>query len=324
MNNFVETKAQIRDLVNEQVVPGVSFGFINGDKSETTIYGDKSWQPEKEKLVGDELHDLASLTKVMGTIPLILKLIDEKKLQLTDQVNQYLPDFKDDRVQLIHLLTHTSGIDGYIPDRDKLDAEQLINALLNLPVTANFEKVVKYTDTGLIFLGLIIEKLYQEPVQQAIVEQILKPWELEDTTFQPVESRCVPTYKLNGSFLKGIPNDPKARQLKAQCGSAGMFSTLDDVMKFSKIMLQPKYQFLYHNYTKLDPGRSLGWDIKPDGEGQVLFHTGYTGHFIALDHQNQTAMVVLTNRVHPIENNQIFLSRRDTILNSFLKEDHAI
>ncbi|WP_125769737.1 serine hydrolase domain-containing protein [Companilactobacillus furfuricola] len=324
MNIFLETKAQIRDLVNSQVVPGVSYGFISGNKSETDIYGNKSWQLDKEALVGDELHDLASLTKVMGTIPLILKMIAENKIHLDDPVNRYLPGFKDNRVQLIHLLTHTSGIDGYIPDRDKLDAQQLIKALLDLPVTANFDRVVKYTDTGLIFLGLIVEKIYQKPVQQAIVEQILKPWELEDTTFEPVESRCIPTYKLNGSFLTGIPNDPKARQLGAQCGSAGMFSTLSDVMKFSKIMLEPRFQFLYHNFTKLNPGRSLGWDIKPDGSGQVLFHTGYTGHFIALDYQNQTAMVVLTNRVHPIENNQIFLNRRDTVLNSFLQEDHVL
>lgn len=324
MNNFVETKAQIRDLVNSQVVPGVSYGFIKGDQSETDIYGDKAWQPEKEPLVGDELHDLASLTKVMGTVPLILKLVEQKKIQLTDRVDQYLPEFKDDRVQLIHLLTHTSGIDGYIPDRDLLTAPQLIDALLKLPVTDNFDKVVKYTDTGLIFLGLIIEKIYQEPVQKAIVQEILRPWELEDTTFTPVESRCVPTYRVGNDFLTGIPNDPKARQLKAQCGSAGMFSNLADVMKFAQIMLRPKYQFLYHNYTNLNPGRSLGWDIKPDSDGQVLFHTGYTGHFIALDYQNQTAMVVLTNRVHPIEHNQIFLERRETILDSFLQEDHSL
>ncbi|WP_125708047.1 serine hydrolase domain-containing protein [Companilactobacillus zhongbaensis] len=324
MNIFVETKAQIEDLVNSQVVPGVSFGFIKDGKSETHILGDKSWQPTREPLVGDELHDLASLTKIMGTVPLILKLVDDKRIKLTDPVSQYLPAFKDNRVQLIHLLTHTSGIDGYIPDRDKLDAQELIDALLQLPVTENFNKVVKYTDTGLIFLGLIIEKIYQKPVQTAIVDEILEPWELEDTTFTPVESRCVPTYRVDGSFLTGIPNDPKARQLKEHCGSAGMFSTLEDVMKFAEIMLQPKYQFLYHNYTDLNPGRSLGWDIQPDANGQVLFHTGYTGHFIALDYQNQTAMVVLTNRVHPIEHNQIFLERRQTILDSFLEEDHVL
>lgn len=321
MNNFVETNAQIRDLVNQQVVPGASYAFIEGTHVDKHVLGYKSWQPEKTLLSGDELYDLASLTKVMGTIPLILKMIDENKISLHDPVSKYLPEFRDQRVEISHLLTHTSGIAGYIPNRDSLDAQELIAALLNLPVTDNFDKLVKYTDTGMIMLGLIAEKIYGEPVQDIIVKEILDSWELEDSTFDPVESRCTPTYPVNGEMLIGIPNDPKARQLGRRCGSAGMFSNLDDVVKFAQIMLQPQYEFLYHNFTKLDPGRSLGWDVKPDGQGRVLFHTGYTGHFIALDYQTQKAMVVLTNRVHPIEHNEIFLLRRETILASFLEEN---
>lgn len=321
MNKFFETEAQIRDLVNSQVVPGVSYGFIENGDTATNVIGDKSWQPEKIPLAGDELYDLASLTKVMGTIPLILKMIKEKQISLHDKVDQYLPQFKDNRVEIFHLLTHTSGIEGYIPDRDSLSSQELIDALLKLPVTDKFSKVVKYTDTGMIFLGLIIEKIYHQPVQKAIVEQILRPWELNDTTFDPMESRCVPTYRVNGEYLNGIPNDPKARQLGERCGSAGMFSNLSDVMKFAHIMLSKDFEYLYRDFTRLEPGRSLGWDIKPDNKGHVLFHTGYTGHFIALDYQTRSAMVVLSNRVHPIEDNQIFLARRDTILNQFLTED---
>jgi len=121
-------------------------------------------------------------------------------------------------------------------------------------------------------------------------------------------------------MLYGIANDPKARQLGKHCGSAGMFATLDDVMKFAQGMLSPDKEFLYHNFTTLNPGRSLGWDVKPDGSGHVLFHTGYTGEFLAVDYKHQTAMVVMTNRVHPVQYNQLFLERRDTILETFLNE----
>ncbi|APU71656.1 serine hydrolase [Companilactobacillus crustorum] len=320
MANFEETKAQIIDLVNKQIVPGASFGFINGPQMNNYSYGSKSWLPTITALKGDELHDLASLTKVMGTVPLILKLIDEKKLNLHDPIKKYLPTFSDERIEIFHLITHTSGIHGYIPNRDALNSEQLIQALLKLPVTDNFNKKVVYTDTGLIFLGLIIEKIYQMPVQSAIQKYILEPEGLRDTTFEPDVSRCVPTYVVEGQMLQGVPNDPKARQLGKHCGSAGMFSTIGDVMKFAADMLKPDKEFLYHNFTDLNPGRSLGWDVKPDGAGSVLFHTGYTGHFIALDYQRHNAMVVLTNRVHPRPNNQLFLERRDTILNSFLNE----
>ncbi|MFD1418801.1 serine hydrolase domain-containing protein [Companilactobacillus keshanensis] len=324
MKKFQETEAQILNLVNQRIVPGVSYGFIsNHGKQIKTSYdeanfaGNKSWQPEITPLAGNELYDLASLTKVMGTVPIILKLIDEKKLDLHDPIQKYLPQFKNDRVEIFHLLTHTSGIAGYIPDRDKLNDQELINALLNLPVTDNFNKKVVYTDTGMILLGLIIEKVYQEPVQKVIKNFVHETWNLEDATFDPEISRCTPTYPVDGKMLVGIPNDPKARQLGEHCGSAGMFDNLVDVMQFAKGMLQTDYKFLYKNFTDLNPGRSLGWDIKP---GNVLFHTGYTGHFIALDYQHQNAMIVLTNRVHPIEHNQIFLERRYTILDSFLNE----
>lgn len=320
MANFEETTAQIIDLVNKQVVPGVSFGFINSAQTSRFVYGNKQWVPEIKPLKGDELHDLASLTKVMGTVPLILQMVDQKMISLDDPVQKYLPKFSDDRVKLFHLITHTSGIKGYIPNRDALNCQQLIDALLKLPVTDTFDKKVVYTDTGLIFLGLIIEQFYKMPVQDAIMKYVVKPMGLKDATFEPDPERCVPTYPVNDKMLFGIPNDPKARQLGKHCGSAGMFATLDDVLKFAGEMLKPDKEFLYHNYTKLNPGRSLGWDIKPDGSGHVIFHTGYTGEFLAVDYQHQTAMVVMTNRVHPHQYNQIFLERRETILNKFLEE----
>ena len=320
MTSFEETKAQIIDLANKQIVPGVSFGFINSSQTQKYTYGNKSWVPEITPLKGDELHDLASLTKVMGTVPLILKMLDDKLIDLHDPVKKYLPKFKDDRVELFHLITHTSGIKGFIPNRDALSCEELIQALLALPVTDTFNKKVVYTDTGLIFLGLIAEKFYKMPVQDAIMKYIVEPEGLKDATFEPDPTRCVPTYPVAGKMLYGIPNDPKARQLGKHCGSAGMFATLDDVMKFARDMLKPDKEFLYHNYTKLNPGRSLGWDVKPDGSGHVLFHTGYTGEFLAVDYQHQNAMVVMTNRVHPNQYNEIFLQRRETILESFLNE----
>lgn len=131
MASFEETKAQIIDLVNKQVVPGVSFGFINSSQTQKYTYGNKSWVPEITPLKGDELHDLASLTKVMGTVPLVLKMLDDKLIDLHDPVSKYLPEFKDDRVELFHLITHTSGIKGFIPNRDALNCDQLIQALLH-------------------------------------------------------------------------------------------------------------------------------------------------------------------------------------------------
>lgn len=59
----------------------------------------------------------------------------------------------------------------------------------------------------------------------------------------------------------------------------------------------------------------------PEDQHPLIFHTGFTGTFILIDRQKQTAMIVLTNRVHPTGHNQIFLTMRQRIVDSFLAEN---
>ncbi len=76
------------------------------------------------------LYDVASLTKVVGTVPVIAQLIQKGTLSLDDPIKQYLPEFNDDRPTIRNLLTHTSGIAGYIPHRNELTAPELKKAFL--------------------------------------------------------------------------------------------------------------------------------------------------------------------------------------------------
>jgi CubicO group peptidase (beta-lactamase class C family) len=71
-------------------------------------------------------------------------------------------------------------------------------------------------------------------------------------------------------------------------------------------------------------GRSFGWDLRYDSKGQAcIYHTGYTGTFMLLDLATKQALIVLTNRIHPDEHNEIFLEKRDQIIATYLKEkDH--
>ena len=68
-------------------------------------------------------------------------------------------------------------------------------------------------------------------------------------------------------------------------------------------------------------GRSLGWDLRYRNDGvPCIYHTGYTGTFILIDRNSGCGLIVLSNRVHPSSNNQIFLDRRDIIISTFLDE----
>ncbi|WP_416353062.1 serine hydrolase domain-containing protein [Agrilactobacillus fermenti] len=332
---FEETKSLIQQLVQQKIVPGVSSALIDGAHTYISYLGDQQWLPEVKKLQPNYLYDLASLTKVMTTTPMILKLIQAQQLSLTTPIRRFLPGFQDERVQIWHLLTHTSGIGGYIPHRNELPPAELKQALLHLGVGPGFEQRVKYTDIGLIFLGYIIEAIYHEPVQKTLTQEILVPLNLNNTTFAPDPRLAIPTtYDDQTGLLRGIVHDPKARILGSHCASAGLFSNLADVVQFTQWILgqyQPEtapldqgtIQSLFHNYSQLpNQPRSLGWDIRLSAQDQhvLLYHTGYTGTFLIIDRQNQNALVVLTNRVHPKADNQAFLDQRDRIVDAFCQE----
>jgi beta-N-acetylhexosaminidase len=65
-----------------------------------------------------DLYDWASITKVTGPLPAIMKLVDEKKLDVNQPLSKYWPDFKNsnkENIKLADFLTHQSGIPAWIP-----------------------------------------------------------------------------------------------------------------------------------------------------------------------------------------------------------------
>lgn len=329
-----QTRTLLHQLVAKQIVPGAAYAII--EHQQLTYFGADGYcqlVPQKRKLHLNMLFDLASLTKVIGTTTVILELLSAGKLQLADQVTNFLPHFYDSQITIRELLTHTAAITGYIPHRNELSASELLAALNTLHTGSWVGQRVEYTDLGMIFLGEIIEKFYQRPVQQVITTEVLQPLKMDQSTFTPDPQKCVPTtYSSEKGLLCGIVHDPKARVLKEHCGSAGLFAPLADLVKFSQWLLADKLQpqlfteewrdRLFSDQTPTrTAGRSLGWDLRYDQTGHAcIYHTGYTGTFMLLDLVEKNALIGLTNRVHPAEKNQRFLEWRDQIIAAYLQE----
>lgn len=324
-------KKRLEDLVNDHVVPGISYAIIDGDRTEVNVFGKAQLVPQEENLHYGMLYDVASLTKVVGTTTVILHLVEQGKLSLDDCIADWIPRFKDPRVTIRHLLTHTSAIGGYIPNRDQLAAQDLLDKLDDLPVNDWFDHKVVYTDVGMIILGQIIELCYQQPVQNVITKQVLDPLNLTESTFTPNKKDCVPTeMSTTRGLIRGIVHDPKAYTLKEHCGSAGLFMSLNDLIKFSNWILSSDHQndvlsnntieMLFKDWTTDHLGRSLGWNLRFGRDNQAwIYHTGFTGTFMLLNKKKQQALIVLTNRIHPSAINQEFLDRRDEIVAEFIK-----
>lgn len=332
---YYKTQNLIEKMVTTGIVPGVNYALLRKNQVFTSTVGFSTYLPENKQLSPFAQYDLASLTKVLGTTNVFLKLYQEEKLNFTEPIKEFLPEFSDERVRISHLLTHTSGIRGYIKNRDQLSATELRTALLSLPVTEDFENRVKYADTNFILLGFILEKIYQKPVQQVIIDEIITPTKLKRIGFTPEIAMTVPTtLQADGTLLQGVVHDPKAQILGESCGSAGMFSNLNDLIELARNYLGVKNDVLpLKNETlamlyedkiprKLHP-RSYGWDLRfdPTDHHALLYHTGFTGTFMILDRKLQTGMIVLTNRIHPSGQNQLFLTMRDRIIAKFLEEN---
>ena len=331
--DFIETMYQ------QAIIPGANYLFYKQGNLFKGNIGYQQILPFKKEVSPKTIYDMASLTKVMMTNTIVLKLLESGEIHLDDSLNKHLVSWHESTVTLRHLLTHTSGINAYIKNRDDLSAKELKEALLQLPVDSSKigqEKV--YTDTGTILIGFMLEEIYGKNVQQLFTEHVLNPLNMSESGFTFIDEKyCSPTENTsNRGIILGDVHDPKAFKLKEHCASAGLFSNIDDTWKFVDMML---------NYGKLPSGelflqeetisqlltdhtptknlsRSIGWDLKYhfSTNHPILFHTGYTGTFIMLDIIGQEAFIFLSNRVHPVDNREEYLDARDRLLNIYQKE----
>jgi CubicO group peptidase (beta-lactamase class C family) len=125
----------------------------------------------------------------------------------------------------------------------------------------------------------------------------------------------------NGKALLGQVHDPTARRFNCgNSGNAGVFSSAEDLAVLcaalmnggeyhGRRILQPETVELM--FTEQDGafGRALGWDTAGGGSGfalpfapdRVACHTGYTGTSIVIDLDRKIAVILLANRVHPVD-----------------------
>lgn len=323
-------------MVTSGTVPGVSYVIFDGSKTIKKVQGFAELKPQKIKLRDGMQYDLASLTKVIGTVPIIALLIQSGALSLDDPVKRYLPEIHNSAVRVRNLITHTAAIEGYIPHRNELGAHDLLASLLTKEhIGANLNKNILYTDIGFIYLGLIAERIWGQPIQVLSKRHIFKPLGMVRTTYTPHWQDCVPTeiQKIRG-LIRGDVHDPKGYILQRHCGSAGLFSTLDDLTKYSRSLIEDNLdhmfteqtmQLMFHDQTPLQGihNRGLGWKLlhaHTDDHHAVISHTGYTGTWIILDRVKDQGMIVLSNRVHPTANNDEYLNYRGKIMATYMDE----
>ncbi|MFF3210365.1 serine hydrolase domain-containing protein [Streptomyces sp. NPDC002886] len=187
--------AAIRQVMKEAAVPGVTVGlWAPGKGSYVKSFGvaDKAtgapMTPDLGVRIGSE-------TKTF-TVTALLQLVDQGKLALDDPIGKYISGVPNgDRITLRELAGMRSGLFNYSEDPgfDKelngtstFTPQQLLDISFKHPV--NFEPGAKfeYSNTNLILLGLLVEKITGRPIQEVIDQDVVKPAGLSGRTLFPV------------------------------------------------------------------------------------------------------------------------------------------
>jgi CubicO group peptidase (beta-lactamase class C family) len=236
-------------------------------------------------------------------------------------------------IKIIDIMTHTSGLPPYAevdsvkakygaPNRNGL-VEYIASCKRDFAPKTDFQ----YSCLNFITLQRIIEKVSGQDLDLFAKKNIFDVLDMKHTSYNPAGETlalCAPTEKQkNGSLLAGKVHDPLARIMNdGISGNAGVFSNADDIAILaaallnngksvlnSKRILSPSTVKLMRTVPESVKkfGRTPGWDIyspyasnNGDLFGLNTFgHTGYTGTSLIIDPDTNTAVILLTNRVHP-------------------------
>jgi CubicO group peptidase (beta-lactamase class C family) len=299
-------------------IPGAACAV--GD--ELACFGSLSLEAGAAPVTPDTWYDLASLTKVLCTVPLLLEWVAAGRLDPRAPLRELLPEvaWLQERPNLgdasvLQMATHTSGLLAWQPLYTLgLDRSTLLTKLLYTPATA--PGPIVYSDLGYMLLGYLLERLSGRALTD-LAGELYRRLGLADALGFRAAGDVAPTEHCpwRGRMLRGEVHDENAFALGGAAGHAGLFGTLRGVAGFARCLLDGRLQaasvlaYLSQEHAH-DPAtgerRGFGWSLpSPGWSGGDLMsphsigHTGFTGTGVWIDLDRPRASVLLTNRVHP-------------------------
>jgi len=285
------------------------------------------------QVADDTPFDLASLTKVIATTTVVMRLVDEGRVRLDERIGAAFREWRGaDRegATVQDLLEHASGLAARLvdpPPRGRREFEHEICAM-RLDYAPRTKSV--YSDLGFILLGFLVAdqgaslaSQFDEirtgvaTVAPEIVQQPLT-FDLDGDT----RRRAAPTEPMDddprrGRTLRGEVHDNYAAALGGVAGHAGLFGTAASVGAFARVVLRsargdasvppPLSPAVVARAVAKSrvPGssRALGWDTMLPTSScgtrmsrSAFGHVGFTGTSIWIDPARDRYFVLLTNR----------------------------
>ncbi|MCD4678925.1 MAG: serine hydrolase, partial [Bacteroidales bacterium] len=230
------------------------------------------------KVNDKDIYDLASLTKIAATTLAIMKLYDEERLDIDQEISFYLPSLvgsNKENLIIREIMAHQAKLKAWIPFyletigkeglydsiySNKQSTEFPVRVAKNLYIHKSYcdtifsrilesplnrKKDYKYSDLGFYYLMQIIEKVSGQTLDEYLMKNIYLPLNLESMGFLPNKrfdlERIAPSENdtlFRQQILQGDVNDPGAAMLGGIGGHAGLFSNANDMAIIMQMLLQ--------------------------------------------------------------------------------------
>ncbi len=329
-------------------ITSVSIGVFKAGE----IYAQHFGEIEKGKgnLPNDEtIYEIASVTKT-ATGYLVAKAVLEKKIKLEEDVRVYLKgsypnlEFNQKPITIKHLLTHTSGLPGFLPKEmngvfEKLNEsvpndyyaleksyskEQFLSDLKNLSLAVEPGTKYTYSNVGAELVGYVLETVYEKPIDELLQESFLKKYAMRNTA---IELNEIQKQKLvRGYWMSNT--SPSPNQLNTLWASAGgLKMSMTDMLHYMDLQLNSEDPIVAESHKVLyEEGNLLKiayfWRVWNDKYGTSYNHHGGTSgtqNWLFIYPKYKLGISIITNQSGPDTPNLLNKTAKK-ILESIIKE----
>lgn len=254
--------------------PGCQIALVKDNKLIwNKVSGNMTYENQKVKTT--DLYDWASISKIAATTLSVMKLYDEKKLDLNKTVGDYLQ--LDDSatikpLKIADVLTHQAGLKPFIEfSRNTIDSN--FNTYYRTDAEPGFSTPVAeclfirndykdtmwrkmytspikpeqgyvYSDIDFYILQKIVEKISGQNIDDYVAQNFYQPMGLMRTLYKPYEqfdvSRIAPTEDdkiFRVQQVRGYVHDPGAAMYGGVAGHAGLFGNAVDLTQIAQLLL---------------------------------------------------------------------------------------
>jgi len=232
----------------------------------------------KKKITNNHKYDLASITKILATLPMIMKMEEEGKIKLNDTFSDLVPEYADTElkdVTVLKALSHYGRLPAWIAfyastlDKNKRPSREFYSSSPSeaypykisnkLYLTKDYKDSIynrigrqdlksnryRYSDVGYYVFKKYIEESYGNPLDKLANDFLYKSLGATHTSYNPLEkfsrASIVPSEEDNYyryDRVHGYVHDMGAAMQGGVGGHAGLFSNANDVAKIMQMYLQ--------------------------------------------------------------------------------------